>query len=235
MENFNKAHTPIKQWANDDRPREKMITKGADSLSAVELLAILINNGTRSKSALDLARELLLVHNNRVGVLAKLSLKDLQKIKGIGPAKAVTIKAALQIGILLEKESFHEIPVVRTSKDIAAYIKKRLEHESREVFVALYLNKKNRVLAMHTIAMGGIDSTIADVRVILKKALEEQATYIVLSHNHPSGNLRPSQKDRELTQKIKEAALLIDVWVIDHIIVSDEGYYSFADDGILYE
>jgi DNA repair protein RadC len=233
MENFNKPHTPIKHWANDDKPREKMIAKGADSLSTVELLAILINNGTRSKSAIDLARDLMQAYGNRLGQLAKLSLKDIQKIKGIGPAKAVTIKAALQLAVMLEQENFQDIPVIRTSRDIAHYLRKRLEHEPREVFVALYLNKKNRVLASHIIAAGGIDATIADVRIILKKALEEQATSIILSHNHPSGNLRPSQRDLELTKKIMEAARLIDVQVIDHIIVSDEGYYSFADDGIL--
>jgi DNA repair protein RadC len=134
---------------------------------------------------------------------------------------------------MLEQENFQDIPVIRTSRDIAQYLRKRLEHEPKEVFVALYLNKKNRVLASHIIASGGIDATIADVRIILKKALEEQATSIILSHNHPSGNLRPSQRDLELTKKIMEAAKLIDVQVIDHIIVSDEGYYSFADDGIL--
>src|SRR5512138_414557 len=118
MENFNKPHTPIKHWANDDKPREKMIAKGADSLSTVELLAILINNGTRSKSAIDLARDLMHAYGNRLGQLAKLSLKDIQKIKGIGPAKAVTIKAALQLAVMLEQENFQDIPVIRTSRDI---------------------------------------------------------------------------------------------------------------------
>ena len=209
------------------------MARGADSLSATELLAILINHGTRNKSAIDLARELLAACQHRLGALARMSLKDLQRVKGIGPAKAVTIKAALQMGVLLEQESFDAIPVIRNSKDLGAYLKKKLQFENREVFLAVYLNRTNRVLGMHTISTGGIEATIADVRIILKKAIEEQASSIVLSHNHPSGNLRPSQQDRELTRKIREAARLIDVKVLDHIIVSDQGYYSFADEGLM--
>ena len=184
-------------------------------------------------AAIDLARELLAACQHRLGALARMSLKDLQRVKGIGPAKAVTIKAALQMGVLLEQESFDAIPVIRNSKDLGAYLKKKLQFENREVFLAGYLNRTNRVLGMHTISTGGIEATIADVRIILKKAIEEQASSIVLSHNHPSGNLRPSQQDRELTRKIREAARLIDVKVLDHIIVSDQGYYSFADEGLM--
>lgn len=231
MENFNKPHTPIKQWATDDKPREKMLARGADALSATELLAILINNGTRSKSAIDLARELLQQGNNSLSNLAKMSLKDLQKVKGVGPAKAVAIKAALQLGILLEAEAMHQIPVLRSSKDIAVYLRKRLQHEPRESFMVVYLNRANRVLATEVVSTGGVTGTIADPKIIFKRALELQASHLILSHNHPSGNLQPSQADRKLTEKIKQAALLIDMEVIDHIIVSDQGYYSFADSG----
>lgn len=231
MENFNKPHTPIKQWATDDKPREKMLARGADALSATELLAILINNGTRSKSAIDLARELLQLGGNNLSSLAKMSLKDLQKIKGMGPAKAVAIKAALQLGILLEEEALNQLPVLRSSKDIAVYLRKRLQHESRESFIVVYLNKANRVLATEVVSTGGVTGTIADPKIIFKRALELQASHLILSHNHPSGNLRPSEADRKLTDKIKQAARLIDMEVIDHIIVSDQGYYSFADSG----
>lgn len=231
MENFNKPHTPIKQWAADDKPREKMLARGADALSATELLAILINNGTRSKSAIDLARELLQQGSNSLSSLAKMSLKDLQKVKGVGPAKAVVIKAALQLGILLEEEALNQLPVLRSSKDIAVYLRKRLQHESRESFIVVYLNKANRVLATEVVSTGGVTGTIADPKIIFKRALELQASHLILSHNHPSGNLRPSEADRKLTDKIKQAARLIDMEVIDHIIVSDQGYYSFADSG----
>jgi DNA repair protein RadC len=231
MENFNKAHTPIKQWANDDKPREKMIKHGADALSAAELLAILINNGTKNKSAIDLARELLQQADNKISRLAKMSLKDVQKFKGIGPAKAVSIKAALQLGIILEKEALDDTDIMRSSKDIAQYLRKKLQHETRELFVAVYLNRANKVLAMETISAGGVTGTVADPRIILKRAIEEQACGIILSHNHPSGSLRPSDADRQLTEKIKAAAKLIDMTVVDHIIVSDQGYYSFADSG----
>ncbi|MCA0382888.1 MAG: DNA repair protein RadC [Bacteroidetes bacterium] len=231
MENFNKPHTPIKQWAADDKPREKMLARGADALSATELLAILINNGTRSKSAIDLARELLQQGGNSLSSLAKMSLKDLQKVKGVGPAKAVAIKAALQLGILLEEEALNQLPVLRSSKDIAVYLRKRLQHESRESFIVVYLNKANRVLATEVVSTGGVTGTIADPKIIFKRALELQASHLILSHNHPSGNLRPSEADRKLTDKIKQAARLIDMEVIDHIIVSDQGYYSFADSG----
>ena len=233
MENFNKPHTPIKQWATDDKPREKMLARGADALSATELLAILINNGTRSKSAIDLARELLQLGSNSLSSLAKMSLKDLQKVKGVGPAKAVAIKAALQLGILLEEEALNQLPVLRSSKDIAVYLRKRLQHESRESFIVVYLNKANRVLATEVVSTGGVTGTIADPKIIFKRALELQASHLILSHNHPSGNLRPSEADRKLTDKIKQAARLIDMEVIDHIIVSDQGYYSFADSGDL--
>jgi DNA repair proteins len=143
----------------------------------------------------------------------------------------VAIKAALQLGILLEEEALNQLPVLRSSKDIAVYLRKRLQHESRESFIVVYLNKANRVLATEVVSTGGVTGTIADPKIIFKRALELQASHLILSHNHPSGNLRPSEADRKLTDKIKQAARLIDMEVIDHIIVSDQGYYSFADSG----
>jgi DNA repair protein RadC len=232
MENFNKPHTPIKSWSEDDRPREKMIRSGSASLSAAELIAILINNGTRSKSAMDLAKELLAENNNSLNLLGNMTLKELQQVKGIGPAKAVVIKAALELSVKKEEEIFTR-EIISSGHDVKNYLRKRLQHESREHFMVIYLNRRNRVLCHEIISYGGITGTVVDTRVILKRAIEENATSIILSHNHPSGNCRPSGQDKILTEKIKSAALFFDISVLDHLIVSDEGYYSFADEGEL--
>jgi DNA repair protein RadC len=232
MENFNKAHTPIKHWLEDDRPREKMLRTGASSLSPAELLAILINNGTKSKTAMDLARELLQVNKDSLNQLSKMSLKDLQNLKGIGPAKAVTIKAALELSVKKEEEIFSR-QVISSAKDVKDYLRKRLQDETREHFLAIYLNRRNRVISHEIISSGGITGTIVDIKILVKRALEEKATAMIISHNHPSGNCRPSPQDKILTQKIKSAAELFDISVLDHVIVSDEGYYSFAEDGLI--
>lgn len=232
MENINKAHTPIKQWLQDDRPREKMLRQGAASLSPAELIAILINNGTRSKSAIDLSRELLEANRNSLNELSKMSLKDLQKLKGIGPAKAVTIKAALELSIKKEAEIFSRM-VIGSAKDVRDFLVKRLRDESREHFLAIYLNRRNRVISYEIISSGGISGTIVDVKLLMKRAIEEKASAIIISHNHPSGNCRPSPQDKSLTEKIKSAAQLFDITILDHLIVSDEGYYSFAEDGMI--
>jgi DNA repair protein RadC len=233
MENINNTHLAIKHWNADDRPREKMMLHGPGSLSVAELLAIVINNGTQKTSAIDLARELLRHADNRLGKLARLSLKDLQKVKGIGPAKAVSIKAALQLAIALQSEDFNERKKISSSKDLVGYLKQKLQHETKEVFVVIFLDRSNKILASEVISIGGITGTVADPRIILRRALELGASALVLSHNHPSGNLRPSQADKDLTQKLKAAAKLIDMEVMDHLIISEEGYYSFADDGQL--
>ncbi len=233
MENINKPSTSIKNWAADDRPREKLLTKGVSALSDSELLAILINNGHKEKSAVEIAKEILKKGNNNLNELGKLTLKDLQKIKGIGEAKAITIAAALELGRRRQAATFLEKTIVRTSNDIAEYLRTSIKDYSYEVFGVLYLNKANKVNHFEVISRGGITGTVADPRIILKKALEEDATSIVLCHNHPSGNLRPSRADEELTHKIKEAAKYFDIVVMDHIIVSEEGYYSFSDEGIL--
>jgi DNA repair protein RadC len=233
MENFKKSSNSIKNWAIDDRPREKLFTKGTAALSDSELLAILINNGNKEKSAVVLAKEVLQLGNNNLNELGKLSLKDLQKIKGIGPAKAIVIAAALEMGRRRQAAAALEKPIVRSSSEIAQYLCAIIKDYNYEVFAVLFLNKANKINHFEIISRGGITGTVADPRVILKKALEEDATSIVLCHNHPSGNLRPSRADEELTYKIKEAAKYFDIKIIDHIIVSEEGYYSFADEGIL--
>lgn len=224
----------IKSWSEDDRPREKLMAKGAASLSNSELLAILINNGTKHKSAVDLAKELLQKTDNNVQLLSKLSVKEVikLKVKGIGPAKAVTIAAALELGIRRDTAEKKKEKIT-SSRDIAQYLKAQLQYKNKELFMAIYLNQANKILHHEVISEGGITGTIADPRIILQKALEHNATGIILSHNHPSGNLRPSRADEQLTHKIKTAAGYFDITVMDHIIVSDEGYYSFADEGLL--
>lgn len=233
MENINKPSTSIKNWAIDDRPREKLLSKGPAVLSDSELLAILINNGYKEKSAVDISKDILKIGNNNLNELGKLSIKDFQKIKGIGEAKAITIAAALELGRRRQSATFLEKTIVRTSKELAQYLRVNIKDYSYEVFCVVFLNKANKVNHFEIISRGGITGTVADPRIILKKALEEDATSIVLCHNHPSGNLKPSRADEELTFKIKEAAKYFDIIVMDHIIVSEEGYYSFSDEGIL--
>ena len=223
----------IRQWAEDDRPREKLRSKGAENLSDSELVAILIQNGTRQKTAVDLAKEVLLLGKNSLSSLGKLSIKDLMKVKGIGEAKAITITAALEIGRRRQAMGSFEKPTVKDSREIAGYLQALLRDHHHEVFVVVFLNRANRINHYEIISEGGITGTVADPRIILKKALEEDAVSIILCHNHPSGNLLPSRADEELTYKIKEAAKYFDIKVLDHIIVSEEGYYSFADEGIL--
>ena len=233
MENFKKPFSSIKNWAVDDRPREKLVAKGPAALSDSELLAILINIGNKEKSAVELAKEILQLGGNNLNELGKLSLLSFQKIKGIGEAKAITIAAALEIGRRRQAASALEKTVLKTSKEIAEYLRAVIKDFSYEVFAVVFLNRANKVNHFEIISRGGITGTIADPRVILKKALEVGATSLILSHNHPSGHLKPSRADEDLTKKIKEAASYFDMLITDHIIVSEEGYYSFADNGLL--
>lgn len=233
MENVNKPSTSIKNWAIDDRPREKLLAKGATALSNSELIAILLNNGSRNKSAVELAREILKLGGDNLNELGKLSLSDFKQVKGVGQAKSIIIAAALELGRRRQASVSLEKTVVRSSRDIAQYLQTTLKDYNYEVFAVVFLNRANKINHFEIISKGGITGTVADPRIILKKALEEDATSIVLCHNHPSGNLQPSRADEELTKKIKEAANFLDIKVIDHIIVSEEGFYSFADEGIL--
>ena len=233
MENFNKTSNSIKNWAVDDRPREKLLTKGASSLSDSELIAILISNGYKEKSAVELAKEILRLGNNNLNELGKLSIAAFQKIKGIGEAKAITIAAALELGRRRHAGMPLEKTVITTSKQIAEYLRAMIKDYTYEVFGVIFLNQCNKVNHFEIISRGGITGTVADPRVILKKALDAEATSIILCHNHPSGSLKPSRADEELTAKIKEAAKYFDIKVTDHLIVSEQGYYSFADEGLL--
>jgi len=223
----------IKHWAKDDKPREKLLSKSATSLSDSELIAILINHGTREKSALDLAKEILLLGKNNLNELGKLSVDQLMTIKGIGTAKAVSIAAALELGRRRQAGNIIDKPALKESRDVALYMQGRLKDQNQELFAVIFLNQSNKVNHFEIISQGGITGTVADPRIILKKALEKNAVSLILCHNHPSGSLKPSKADQELTTKIKEAAKFFDIKVLDHLIVSDEGYYSFADEGLI--
>lgn len=226
--------TTIKHWAEDDRPREKMLLKGIDCLSNAELLAILIINGTRNKSAVEVAKELLAAVNNDLQQLGKLSTKEILrlKVKGIGKAKAISITAALELGIRRDA-AYKKKEVILKSRDIADYLQAKLQHKKHEFFAVIFLNVANKINHFEVISEGGITGTVADPRIILKKALLYDAVNIILCHNHPSGSIKPSRADEEITRKITEAAQNLDMKVLDHIIVSEEGYYSFADEGII--
>lgn len=223
----------IKQWSKDDRPREKLLYSGAENLSNSELLAILIHNGTKQKSAVDVAKEVLKLGKDNLVELGKLSVKELMKVKGIGEAKAISIAAALELGRRRQAAASLEKTMVKTSSDIASYLQTKLKDFRHEVFAVLYLNRANKINHFQIISEGGITGTVADPRIILRKALEEDAVNLILCHNHPSGSLKPSRADEQLTTKIKEAARFLDITILDHIIVSEDGYYSFADEGLI--
>jgi DNA repair protein RadC len=231
---FTMTNSTIKNWAEDDRPREKMMLKGAEALSNAELLAILINNGTRDQSAVDVCKALLNEVGNDLNRLGRLSIKEILKlkIKGIGEAKAISIVAALELGIRRDAAEKKKETITQ-SRDVAAYLKARLQYKKHEVFAVLFLNQSNKIMHYEVMSEGGITGTVADPRIILKKALSHDAVNIILCHNHPSGSFKPSRADRELTAKIKDAAAMLDMTVLDHIIVSEDGHYSFADEGIL--
>jgi len=224
--------TPINEWAKDDRPREKLLSKSPGSLSNSELLAILIRAGTPHRNAIELARDVLTLGRNDLQRLGDLSVKELMKVKGIGHAKAITIAAAMELG-KRQQATILEKPRLKDGRDAAAYLRVMLKNQRQEVFAALYLNSAGKILHFGIVSQGGLTGTVADPRIIFRKALEEDATSIILCHNHPSGNLHPSRADEEFTHKIKEGASHLDLRLLDHIIVSEEGYYSFADKGLL--
>lgn len=223
----------IKDWAVDDRPREKLLSKNPAALSDSELLAILINKGYRDKNAIELAREILQLGKNNLNELGKLPVKKIMKIRGVGMAKAITIAAALELGRRRQAILSLHKPVIKGSRDIASYLQTMLGDYPYEVFAVVFLNRANGIIHFEIISEGGITGTVADPRVILKKALQEDAISIILCHNHPSGSLQPSRNDVNLTVKIKEAARYLEINVIDHIIVSQDGYMSFADEGLI--
>jgi DNA repair protein RadC len=223
----------IKKWAKDDRPREKLLGKNPSTLSDSELLAILIGNGNREKNAVELAKDVLRLGKNNLNELGKVTIQEMIKLKGIGKVKAITIIAALELGRRRQAALYLDKPIVKSSQDIANYLQALFRDLPHEVFAVAYLNQANRINHLEIISKGGITGTVADPRVILKKAILEDAVNLIICHNHPSGSLKPSRADQELTKKLKEAAKLFDISLFDHIIVSESGYFSFADAGIL--
>ena len=223
----------IKHWAKDDQPREKLRSKGAQVLTDSELVAILIGKGTPKKNAVDVAKDVLNLGHNNLAELGKLSVTDLMTVGGVGLTKAIIISAALEIGRRRVAAIAIDKLTITGSKEIAAYIKSLLRDLGNEVFGVVYLNQANRIKHHEVISVGGLTATVADPRVIFKKALAADATSLILFHNHPSGNLQPSMADRELTLKIIQAGTLFDIRILDHIIVSEYGYFSFADEGLI--
>ncbi len=223
----------ILSWAEEDRPREKLLLKGKSALSDAELIAILIGSGTRSMSAVDVGKLILSQAGNNLNELARFSVKDLQKIKGIGEAKAISIVSALELGRRRKESEFTEKAKVSCSNDIYLLMKPEMMDLPKEEFWILLLNRANRLIKKEQISTGGISGTVADPKIIFKAALEHYASSVVLVHNHPSGNLKPSQADIDLTNKMKAAGKLLEIPVLDHIIFGDEGYLSFADEGML--
>ncbi len=223
----------ITDWAAEDRPREKLILKGTSSLSDAELLGILISSGTKDKSAVDLGRELLSMANNNLNNLGKLTIADLRKLHGIGPARAVTIAAALELGRRRKLSEAEESNRIKCSKDVADIFQPLLSDLVHEEFWILYLNRSNKVITRMKLSQGGVSGTVTDVRIVMKKAVECLASGIILCHNHPSGNLNPSEADTKITQKMKEAGAFMDIHLLDHLIISEKDYYSFADNGLI--
>ncbi len=224
---------PITQWAEEDRPREKMLLKGKQALSDAELLAILISTGTKEFSAVELGKIILKNANNNLNDLARFTIEDFKKIKGIGEAKAISIAAALELGRRRKAELIDDKPIVKTSSDAAAILQPILADETTEQFMVLFLNQACRLIKQENISQGGMTGTVVDAKIIFKKALENNATSLILCHNHPSGNLNPSQADIDITKKLKQAGTLMGIDVHDHIIVANTGYYSFADNSLL--
>ena len=223
----------IKNWAEDDRPREKLLSKGQRILSDSELLAIIMGSGSREESAVELAKRILNSVGNNWNNLSQLSVKDLCKFKGVGEAKAISIITALEIGKRRAAQEFPERPKIVSSKDSFQVLHSLIGDLPVEEFWVLYLNQGNFVVKKEQISKGGINQTAVDVRIIMKIALEERATSILIAHNHPSGNLRPSKADIEITRKIKEAGKILDIELLDHLILTQKTYFSFADEGIL--
>jgi DNA repair protein RadC len=233
LEESTHKHLTIKSWAEDDRPREKLVIKGRQALSDAELLAILLASGNRDETAVQLAQRILNQYGNSINELAKLQLNDLKKFKGVGEAKAVTIAAALEIGRRRTDEELEEKIKINSSKQAYGVLRSKLSDLPHEEFWVIFLSRSNSVIKIDCISKGGISGTVVDIRLILKPGIECLASSLILAHNHPSGNLKPSHEDINLTKKIKEAAKLMDMGVQDHLIFGDQSYYSFADEGII--
>lgn len=233
MKSYKQNTKGIKSWAEEDRPREKLILKGKAALSDSELLAILIGSGNKKMTAVDIAKKILTASDNNLIEIGKLSVKELTRFPGIGEAKAIAIVAALELGSRRRKSEAVQKNVIKNSRDAFDYISPQMDGLRHEEFYVLLLNQSNRPVSLQPVSSGGITGTVVDVRIVFRMALEAHATAMILCHNHPSGNLSPSDADSALTRKLKEAGQLFDIPVTDHIIIHENKYFSFADEGLL--
>jgi DNA repair protein RadC len=232
MEKY-KNHTTIRSWAEDDRPREKFILKGRQSLSDAELLAILISSGTKEESAVDLAKKILSKANGTLHELSRFTVQELIREKGIGMARAIAILAALELGRRRNESDAVAREKIKSSKDAFEIFRSTMGDKPYEEFWILMLNKGNRLIRKHMVSEGGIAGTVVDPKKVFKICIDHHATAIILGHNHPSGNIAPSESDIKLTKNLLHAGKLLDISVLDHLIVCDNAYYSFGDEGIL--
>jgi DNA repair protein RadC len=223
----------IKNWAVEDRPREKMLAKGTQSLSDSELIAILLGSGTSEVSAVDLAKQIMDMAGNDLDKLGRYSVNDLRKIRGVGQARAVSIMAALELGRRRGSSGLSTAPKITDSRDVFDIMDPLLADLHYEEFWVIVLNRSNRVIDKKKISQGGITGTVTDIRLILKTAIENLATSIILCHNHPSGNLQPSEADIAITGRLKESANIMDIALLDHLIVAGKTYFSFADENLI--
>lgn len=223
---------PITNWSEDDKPREKLMLKGKSVLSDAELIAILIGSGSRNESAVDLSKRILASVNHNLNALGKLSIAQLMNFKGIGEAKAISIIAAMELGRRRRSEDAVELTKITSSKAVFEVMQPIIGELPHEEFWVLFLNNSNKILFKTQLSKGGMTGTMVDVRIVFKIAFEQNATAIILTHNHPSGKLQASDADIQITKKIKTAGQQLDIPVLDHIIITEAGYYSFADEGI---
>jgi DNA repair protein RadC len=230
---FENTFRSITAWAEEDRPREKMLLKGRHALSDAELLAILLGSGSIGESAVGLAQRILGTVDNNLHELGKRSIKELQRFKGIGEAKAITIAAALELGRRRQLSDLRDRPRVSSSRDAYLAVCTLLNDLHHEEFWLLFLNKANEIFGREQLSVGGSAGTVADVKIAFKMAIDAKAAAIIAIHNHPSGNLKPSEADIQLTRKMREAGKILDIPLLDHLIISERGYYSFADEGMM--
>jgi DNA repair protein RadC len=227
------THATIKDLPKADRPRQKLLTKKPQTLTNTELLSLLIGTGTKSRNALELAADILNICHQNLVELGILSITDLLRIPGIGPTKAAVIIAAMELQRRRQSEQSLERHFIRNSKEGANYIRPLIADQAEEVFAVLYLVQAGWLRSFEIVHVGGITSTTVDLRIIYRRALEQSAVSIIVAHNHPSGSLRPSQADQNLTNKLNQAAKIMDIKLLDHLIIGDNGYFSFADEGML--
>lgn len=233
MLKHSKTSFSIKQWSEEDRPREKMLAKGKEALTDAELLAILIGSGSRNESAVSLSRRILAANQQQLGALSTKSIHELMKFNGIGEAKAITIVAALELGRRKRETSMAVLQKIKSSQSVFDCMQPLLGVLMHEEFWILYLNNSNVILQKFQLSKGGITGTLVDVRLLFKKAISLSAVAVVLVHNHPSGSLTPSAADKSITQKVKTAGEGLDIKILDHVIITEKAYFSFADAGIL--